>query len=178
MALLHKKKKVKPMQPRVDTLVSPVCTEVTRKEETEHCVHLWHLEDMLLFPLRPGAAVLTDTWWWERGKKELSQEEETFLFQTDGTEIQPQGCYWTPLWILWDCFSQLFSSQISKWRDEGKKQLVFPFSFVRRSQKPVWIPSWRWRGLTMLFLVASGRLSFVNLLWPLYYLVCIILTAN
>lgn len=28
------------------------------------------------------------------------------------------------------------------------------------------------------FLVASGRLSFVNLLCPLYYLVCIILTAN
>lgn len=74
-------------------------------------------------------------------------------------------------------FSVVFLSNIKVegWR---KKQLVFPFSFVRRSQKPVWIPSWRWRGLTMLFLVASGRLSFVNLLWPLYYLVCIILTAN
>ena len=38
--------------------------------------------------------------------------------------------------FLWDCFSQLFSSWISTWRMK-EKWLVFPFSFLRQSQRCV-----------------------------------------
>lgn len=53
----------------------------------------------------------------------------------------------------------------------GERQI----SFLQSHR--VWIHRRCWTGLTVV-LVASGRLCFLNFQWPLYYSVCIILTAN
>ena len=98
----------------------------------------------------------------------------TVLVDKVGKKENFQSDRWSegsPLWIFTGLF---FSSRISTWGPEERRPL-FPFSFLRLKPEKSVDPQLR---LNSAFLVASGRLSFVNVLWPLYYLVCIILKAN
>lgn len=152
------------MQQRTNKCVSSVCVEVTQKEETEQYVHYWHLEDLLLFPSNPGGMVVVDRWWelLEKGEHSSSRSDFSVADGLSKWALIESGVFVGLFFLVVFLSDSNLRNRFHFW-DRAREKFGSELTLERPDSA---------------FLVASGKLSFVNLLWPLYYLVCVILTAN